>query len=166
MDRKRFALHALGMKASMFVLAVVPFHLAETPARYLVVEERDGTFYLPAGRVEEGENLIAAVVRETIEEAKQLIGVVGMLAMDHEVWPDRVRLRFVFAGYRGLVSPTKRDPDRHSRGAAYMTRAEIAELPLRHPEVLDFIDAYESRRSLMPTLAYGFHGPPPTLDRD
>jgi phosphatase NudJ len=147
------------MKASMFVLAVVPFHPAETPARYLVVEERDGTFYLPAGRVERGENLVAAVVRETIEEAKQLIGVLGVLAIDHEVHPDRIRLRFVFAGFRGLDAPTKREADHHSRGAAYVTRAEIAKLPLRHPEVLTFIDAYESRRSLMPTRAYGFYGP-------
>jgi ADP-ribose pyrophosphatase YjhB (NUDIX family) len=155
-----------GMKASMFVLAVVPFHPVESPARYLVVEERDGTFYLPAGRVERGENLVAAVVRETIEEAKQLIGVLGMLAMDHEVRADTLRLRFVFAGYRGLDAPVKREADHHSRGAAYMTREQIARLPLRHPEVLTFIDAYESRRSLMPTGAYDFYGPDPVYRED
>ena len=86
------------MDASMFVLAVVPFHPTESPRRYLVVEERDGTFYLPAGKVERGENLVAAVVRETIEEAKQLIGVLGLLAVDHEFRPDKLRLRFVFVG--------------------------------------------------------------------
>jgi ADP-ribose pyrophosphatase YjhB (NUDIX family) len=144
----------------MFVLAVVPFHPQEKPARYLVIEERDGTFYLPAGKVERGENLVAAVVRETIEEAKQLIGVLGLLAVDHECRPDdKLRLRFVFVGYRGVVLPTKSEPDEHSRGAAYMTRDEIAKLPLRHREVLSLIDAYESGRPLMPTKAYDFYGP-------
>jgi ADP-ribose pyrophosphatase YjhB (NUDIX family) len=146
-------------QASLFVLAVVPLEIARRPgveARYLIVEERDGTFYLPAGKVEQGENLVAAVVRETIEEAKQLIGVRGLLAVDHEVRGDRLRLRFVFVGYPGVVLPTKTEPDEHSRSAAYMTHAEIAKLPLRHPEVLDLIDAYESGRALMPTGAYDF----------
>ncbi len=154
--------------ASLFVLAVVPFEFTRgprgrggsSPARYLVVEERDGTFYLPAGKVEPGENLVAAVVRETIEEAKQLVGVLGLLAVDHVDTGDRLKLRFVFACYRGVVLPTKSEPDHHSRGAAYLTRAEIARLPLRHPEVLHFIDAYESERALMPTGAYEFFGPP------
>jgi 8-oxo-dGTP pyrophosphatase MutT (NUDIX family) len=149
------------MKTSLFVLAVVPFgHQVpgaperSAPERYLVVEERDGTFYLPAGRVEPGENLVAAIVRETIEEAGQLIGVSGLLGFDHAVDPDRARMRFVFVGYRGVVLPPKSKPDHHSRGAAYKTRAEIAKLPLRHPEVLDHIDAYESGRPLLPTRCY------------
>ncbi len=145
-------------QASLFVLAVVPFHPKERPARYLVIEERDGTFYLPAGRVEPGENLVAAVVRETIEEANQLIGVLGLLAIDHDViTPQKLRLRFVFVGYRGVDIPPKDRADEHSRGAAYRTRAEIAKLPLRHVEVLSLIDAYESGRALMPTGAYDVH---------
>lgn len=141
------------MQSSFFVLAVVPFE-----GRYLVVQERDGTFYLPAGRVEPGENLVAAIVRETIEEAKQLVGVLGLLAIDHDlITPTHQRMRFVFVCYRGVLLPTKSDPDQHSRGAAYMTRAEIAKLPLRHPEVISLIDAYESGRALMPTGAYDVH---------
>lgn len=151
------------MKTSLFVLAVVPYSLhgrgasppLELPERYLVVEERDGTFYLPAGRVEPNENLVAAVVRETIEEANQLIGVLGVLAFDHDVTAlDRFRMRFVFVGYRGVDLPPKSTADHHSRGAAYLTRAEIEKLPLRHPEVLDHIDAYESGQPLLPTRCY------------
>ncbi len=138
------------MQASLFVLAVVPFE-----NQFLVVEERDGTFYLPAGKVEPGENLVAAVVRETIEEANQLIGILGLLGIDHDVMAaERFRMRFVFVGYRGVLLPTKAVPDHHSRGASYKTRAEIAKLPLRHPEVLDWIDVYESGRPLLPTKAY------------
>jgi ADP-ribose pyrophosphatase YjhB (NUDIX family) len=141
------------MQSTFFVLAVVPFE-----DRYLVVQERDGTFYLPAGRVEPGENLVAAVVRETIEEAKQLVGVLGLLAIDHDlITPTQQRMRFVFVCYRGVNLPTKSEADHHSRGAAYMTRAEIVKLPLRHPEVLSLIDAYETGRPLMPTGAYDVH---------
>lgn len=143
------------MNASLFVLAVVPFHPTEQPARYLVVQERDGTFYLPAGRVEDGENLVAAVVRETLEEAQQLIGVRGLLAFDHDlVAVDRFRMRFVFVGFRAVASPVKTTSDAHSRGAEYLTRDEIARRPLRHREVLTHIDAYASGRALMPTGAY------------
>jgi ADP-ribose pyrophosphatase YjhB (NUDIX family) len=146
------------MQSSLFVLAVVPHHPTERPARYLVVQERDGTFYLPAGRVEPGENLVAAVVRETIEEANQLVGVLGLLAIDHDViTPEKIRMRFVFACYRGVDMPPKDFADHHSRGAAYLTRSDIAKLPLRHAEVLSLIDAYESGRPLMPTGAYDVH---------
>ena len=138
------------MQMSLFVLAVVPFHPDERPARYLVVQERDGTFYLPAGRFEPGENLIAAIVRETIEEAQQLVGVLGLLGFDHE--PGR--MRFVWACYRAVASAPKSVADRHSRGAAYLTRDEIAGRPLRHPEVLDLLDAFESGRALLPTASY------------
>ena len=135
---------------SLFVLGVVPFDPNERPMRYLVVEERDGTFYLPAGKVDPGENLVAAIVRETIEEAQQLVGVLGLLGFDHE--PSR--MRFVWSCYRAVASAPKSIADHQSRGAAYLTRAQIAERPLRHPEVLDWIDVFESGRALLPTAAY------------
>lgn len=64
---------------TLVVLAIV-----EHEGRYLVVEERDGTFYLPAGRVEPGEDLVAAAVRETAEEAGMMIGLSGLLGFDHQ----------------------------------------------------------------------------------
>mgnify|MGYP001546705899 CR=1 FL=1 len=105
-DCNRYRGHDRRMQMSLFVLAVVPFHPDERPARYLVVQERDGTFYLPAGRVEPGENLIAAIVRETSEEAQQLVGVLGLLGFDHE--PGR--MRFVWACYRAVARRPSRSP--------------------------------------------------------
>ena len=129
----------------LFALVVVPYE-----GRYLVVEERDGTFYLPAGRVEPGENLIAAAVRETMEEAGAMIGLRGFLGIDHA--PEK--MRFVFVGYLALVQALKRTVDHHSRGARWATKAEIAELPLRHSEVLTWIDRYENAKAFMPCDAY------------
>lgn len=140
---------------ALVVLVVVPHE-----GRYLIVEERDGTFYLPAGRVENGENLIAAAIRETAEEAGIMIGLRGLLGFDHE-WSEprqRMRMRFAFVGYPAMLTPPKRHPDEHSRGAAWLTKEELGRLPLRHPEVMTWIDRYENASALLPCAAYQPYG--------
>lgn len=86
--------------------------VAERDGRFLLVEEAaDGRLVLnqPAGHLDEGESLIAAVVRETLEETawhfqpESLIGVYR--------WPHPSRrvtyLRFAFAG-----QALRHEPDR------------------------------------------------------
>jgi phosphatase NudJ len=145
---------------TLIVLVVVPHE-----GRYLVVEECDGTFYLPAGRVEPGENLMAAAVRETAEEAGTMIGLRGILGFDHE-WsplaPPRAKLRFVFVGFPALLTPPKARPDEHSRGARWVRKEELRRMPLRHQEVLGWIDRFERSGPLLPCDAYGWLGPAPS----
>jgi phosphatase NudJ len=133
----------------LIVLVVVPHE-----GRYLMVEERDGSFFLPAGKVEPGENLIAAAVRETAEEAGVLIGLRGLLGFDHSAAGSLQKLRFTFVGYPGILGEPKRVPDHHSRGAAWFNKAQIQALPLRHPEVLTWIERYEHATTLLPCAAY------------
>jgi phosphatase NudJ len=137
------------VRACLVVLVVVP-----REDRYLVVEEVDGTFYLPAGKVEVGENLIAAAVRETAEEAGVLVGLRGLLGIDHDWGPGHMRLRFCFVGFPALDVQPKHHADRHSRGASWRRKEELRALPLRHPEVLTWIERFESGRPLLPCLAY------------
>lgn len=144
------------MPTHLIVLAVIVHQ-----DRYLVVEERDGTFYLPAGKVEPGENLMAAAVRETLEEAGVLVGLSGIVGFDHEAIAGRARLRFVFAGWPATTQAPKSFADQHSRGARWASRTEIAAMRLRHPEVLHWIDLQASGRPLLPCVAYETHG----LDR-
>jgi phosphatase NudJ len=142
----------------LVVLMVVPHE-----GRYLVVQELDGTYYLPAGKVEPGENLMAAAVRETIEEAGVLVGLRGLLGFDHE-WNEvtsRTRLRFVFVGFLGLVNPPKSDPDEHSLRGLWVTKDELRGMPLRHPEVIAWIERYEAARALLPCTAYQPYGTKP-----
>lgn len=141
---------------TLVVLVIVPHD-----GRYLIVEERDGTFYLPAGRVEPGENLMAAAVRETAEEAGVLVGLSGLLGFDHECSPVHMRLRFAFVGQVALATAPKTTPDRHSRGARWLTRHELAALPLRHPEALTWIERYERGDPLLPCAAYEAYGDVP-----
>lgn len=131
---------------TLVVLVVVP----DGNGRYLIVEERDGTFYLPAGRVETNESLVAAAVRETVEEAGVLVGLHGLLGFDHE--PNR--MRFCFVGYAAGDLTAKSTPDHHSRGARWLTKAELRRRPLRHPEVLTWIERAESATALLPCAAY------------
>jgi 8-oxo-dGTP pyrophosphatase MutT (NUDIX family) len=139
---------------TLVVLVVVPHE-----GRYLVVQERDGTWYLPAGRVEPGENLMAAAIRETAEEAGVLIGLRGVLGFDHQCVAGSAKLRFAFVGYLGLATPPKSRADHHSLGARWATSAELAALPLRHPEVLRWIGRYEANDALLPCRAYEWLGP-------
>jgi phosphatase NudJ len=141
---------------TLVVLVVVPHE-----GHYLIVEERDGTFYLPAGRVEPGESLTAAAVRETAEEAGTAIGVRGLLGFDHE-WsplaPPRAKLRFVFVGYPAVHAPPKARPDEHSRGARWVRKEELGRMPLRHPEALGWIERFERAGPLLPCEAYEWLG--------
>ena len=75
----------------------------EQSGRFLLVEERtpDGVrFNQPAGHLDPGESILAAVVRETLEETayhfvpEALIGIYQW----HQAARDRTYLRFAFAG--------------------------------------------------------------------
>jgi 8-oxo-dGTP pyrophosphatase MutT (NUDIX family) len=116
-----------------FVLVVVRLQ-----DRFLVVQERKHgqLWYLPAGRVEPGEDLVAAAHRETLEEAGIRIRLEGILRVEHT--PNlngQCRMRVVFlASPIGSLEP-KRVPDQESLGAAWVTLAELASFPLRGEEV-------------------------------
>ena len=143
------------IRQNVFVLLVVP-HPTASPRRYLVVEERDGTFYLPAGRVEHGESLVAAALRETLEEAGARVALVGMLGLDHRPTEAGSKLRFAFAARLVVDAPLKHVADEHGRSARWATVAELDTLPLRDDEVKTWITKLESGRTLLPVEAYEF----------
>ncbi|MFZ5895873.1 MAG: NUDIX domain-containing protein [Myxococcota bacterium] len=149
------------IKATLVVLVIVPHD-----GRYLLVEERDGTYFLPAGKVEPGENLLAAAVRETAEETGMAIGLTGLLGFDHAHYDHgHMKMRFAFVGYPATLGKPKRSPDHHSRSAGWFSSAEIQKLPLRHHEVLTWLERYERGTPLLPCSAYeplGVQTQPPT----
>ncbi len=137
------------MRNALIVLVVVP----DGEGRYLVVRERDGSHYLPAGKVERGEDLVAAAVRETVEEAGVEVGVRGLLGFDHCWVGGGGKLRFCFVA-DPLSGAPKTEPDEHTLSAAFRSTQEIARLPLRHHEVLHWISEYERSEALLCRDAY------------
>ncbi|MDE2155865.1 MAG: NUDIX hydrolase [Xanthomonadaceae bacterium] len=129
--------------------------------RYLMVEEEVGdriAWNQPAGHLDDGESLVAAAVRETLEETgwtvelQHLIGVHQWRSTEHG---DAV-VRFSFAA-RAVSHDATRPLDTGIRRALWLNRGEIAALGerLRSPLVLLSIDAWLAGQRLpLDTLHY------------
>ena len=109
--------------------------------RFLLIREPDGDhpWYLPAGRVEQGETIVDAARRETIEEAGIEPLLTGILRVEHTPRAEYTRVRVVFVAEPvGPIEP-KREADDESLGAEWVTLDALDRYPLRDPEVADMI---------------------------
>ena len=107
--------------------------------RFLVVHERKHgqLWYLPAGRVEPGERLVTAAVRETLEETGVPIVVDGIVRVQHTPMPGGARVRVIFTAHPADDTPPRTTPNDESLGAAWVTLDELERLPLRGPEIVE-----------------------------
>lgn len=130
-------------KPNVTVAAVI-----ERAGQFLLVEEQtsDGLrFNQPAGHLEDGESLVDAAVRETMEETaheftpRALVGIYQ--------WPrpvgDITYLRFAFSGEVGCAFP-ERSLDAGIVRAVWMTPAQVDACRERHrsPLVMQCIEDY------------------------
>jgi 8-oxo-dGTP pyrophosphatase MutT (NUDIX family) len=120
-----------------FVFAVV-----RLGHRFLLVHERKhgSKWYLPAGRVEPGEDLFAAAKREALEESGVPIELEGLLRFEHTPLEDAARLLVIFVARPADDTPPKQLADEESLEARWFTPEEIARLPLRGEEVLSIVE--------------------------
>lgn len=128
--------------------------------RFLFVHERDGTWYLPAGRVEPGERFVGAAVRETLEEAGVRVEPTGILRIEHGAGHDHTRLR-IFYTARPIDDPTPRtewNGDTH--GGAWLTLDEIRAKDVRSPEALWACEALEAGAPVHPLRVMVREGAP------
>lgn len=108
--------------------------------RFLVVREakHQQLWYLPAGRVEAGETLAAAAVRETLEESGVPVTLEGVLRVEHSPQPHGgTRVRVFFVARPSDDTAPKQQPDAHSLEARWVTLDELDGLALRSDEVRD-----------------------------
>ena len=138
----------MSLRPDLTVAAIV-----ERDGQFLFVEERVGNamvFNQPAGHVERGEELITAVIRETLEETAWTFRPEALVGIYLWEQPERHRsfLRFAFSG-QVTSHDAMRRLDRGIERAVWMNRAQLITRSsrLRSPMVLRCVDDYlEGRR--------------------
>jgi 8-oxo-dGTP pyrophosphatase MutT (NUDIX family) len=122
--------------------------IIERNGKFLLVEEktdRGNRFNQPAGHLEDGETLIAAVIRETMEESAYEFTPEFLLGIYH--WKhshnDTTYLRFAFIGKGGVHYPMQELDDGIVQ-AVWMDVDEMRDKAnlMRSPQVLQCVEDY------------------------
>lgn len=121
--------------------------LVERDGRFLIVQERAARRVVlnqPAGHLEEGETLLQAVVRETLEETGHAFEPEALTGL--YLWRSPMNRTFLRVAFSGRVQERANGArlDRAIIRTAWLTRAELeGRAPeLRSPLVLRCIDDY------------------------
>ena len=120
--------------------------------KYLLVHEnkQNQCWYLPAGRIELGEGVVEAAIRETLEEAGIAVEVQGLIRVEHTPYRNGLRMRFILTAEAIDDTAPKSEADEESLEAAWFTLEEMSDLNLRSDEVLDILHYLESGKEVMP----------------
>lgn len=120
--------------------------------RFLLCQERKygSTWSLPGGRVEPGETLVEACVREVLEETAVPVQLDGILRVEHTPAPHGARVRVVFTATPRDDSPPKSIPDEESLQARWLTLDELAALPLRGSDLRALLESVAAGRAVYP----------------
>lgn len=130
-----------------FALAIVRLG----PRFLLTREVKYGSAWsIPGGRVEPGETMTHACIREVLEETGVPVTLDGIYRIEHSPSPDRARVRVVFAATPRDDTPPKTVPDDESLGAAWLTLAEIGKLPLRGSDLRALLESVAAGRAVYP----------------
>jgi nudix hydrolase, putative len=124
-------------KSVVYIVAAVIFNEHD---EVLMIQEAKskcaGTWYLPAGRVEPGENLTIAIKREVIEETGLTFEPLTLITVESSksIW-----FRFTFTGkINGGSLKTVSQANEESLQASWI--ADINQLDLRSRDILPLID--------------------------
>jgi ADP-ribose pyrophosphatase YjhB (NUDIX family) len=120
--------------------------------RFLLTQEQKygSTWSIPGGRVEPGELLVDAAVREVLEETGVPVRVDGILRIEHAAAEATARVRVVFSGTPIDDTAPKTIPDAESLGAAWLTLDEIRARKLRGAELRALLESVEAGRQVFP----------------
>eukprot|EP00030_Apusomonadida_sp_AF-17_P004640 a511382_14.p1 GENE.a511382_14~~a511382_14.p1 ORF type:complete len:364 (-),score=108.24 a511382_14:247-1299(-) len=119
--------HEVARAPKLYAFALVVCIHPHTRKMLLVHEFASSGFWVPGGRVDPGEGLAAAAVRETLEEAGVRVRLTGLLRFETSPHSSSYRIRVIF-----LAEPEDPDnaepkswPDFESCGATWASEDEI-----------------------------------------
>jgi 8-oxo-dGTP pyrophosphatase MutT (NUDIX family) len=144
-------------ESSLYAFALVVCHNKKYNHFLLVQEFANSGFWLPGGRIDNGENPIEAAIRETKEEAGIDIQIKGLIRIEYHPKKDTrhekeyVRMRFIL--YAEPIDPEqipKSIPDYESVGATWCQVEQIESLPLRGPEPIKYFQYVASGQPIYP----------------
>jgi len=155
---------------SIYAFALVVCQRSD--GKFLLVQEFcHSGFWLPGGRVDPGEDLVIAAVRETKEEAGIDVELTGILRWEwsphnHPKKPY-VRMRVIFYGKpRDEKQLPKSVPDYESMGAVWAHAQEVAPgsgLPLRGREPQEWFAYVAAGGQIYPLSLLRPEGSPPNI---
>ncbi|MBS7248962.1 MAG: NUDIX hydrolase [Candidatus Jordarchaeales archaeon] len=123
-------------------MSLVAIVVVEEEGKYLLVEERDGFWALPGGKVRMGEDLVEAARREVREETGYDVEVQGVVCIYQQV--DDPTAPVVFS-FRGKVKSRRGDG---SLKADWFTEKEVGERA-GYPETLQLVRLSKKWKRIM-----------------
>lgn len=125
--------------------------------RFLLMQERKygSSWTIPGGRVEPGETLLTAAVREVLEETGVPIRLDGVLRIEHVPVDAGVRVRVLFTGTPIDDTAPKTTADEESLGAAWLTLDELGGRRLRGADLRALLESVEAGRQVFPLELLG-----------
>jgi phosphatase NudJ len=121
------------------------------PLFLLTQEKKYGASWsLPGGRVERGETMTEAAVREVREETAVPVILDGIVRVEHGPSHHGARVRIIFSGHPADDTPPKQIPDEESLGAAYLSLDEIRQRPLRGGDLLPLLERLAAGQATYP----------------
>jgi 8-oxo-dGTP pyrophosphatase MutT (NUDIX family) len=125
--------------------------------RFLLTQEQKygNSWSIPGGRVEPGESITTAAIREVHEETGVPIRLDGVLRVEHTLDEYGARIRVLFVGSPIDDTPPKTTADEESLGAAYLTLEEIRERKVRGAELGVLLESVLNGRQVFPLELLG-----------
>ncbi len=125
--------------------------------RFLLTQEQKygKTWSIPGGRVEPGESLVNAAIREVLEETGVPVRVDGLLRVEHTASAETARVRLIFTGTPIDDTAPRTTADAESLGAAYLTLDEIRARPLRGGELASLLQSVADGAQVFPLSILG-----------